>query len=56
MHLYSGSFNPFVLKALFLYPLKTSGNLSFSDVFRGQRTGALGRNGLTHDRIFKESH
>ena len=27
--------NPFVPKALFLWPLETSGNVRFSDVFRG---------------------
>ena len=30
----------------FLYPLKTSGNLRFSDVFRGYKKGTLGTNGL----------
>ena len=35
--------NPFVLNASFLYPLKTSENLT---VFRGYRKGALGTNGL----------
>ena len=38
--------NPFVPNIPFLYPLKTSGNLRFSDVFRGQRKGALGTDGL----------
>ena len=35
--------NPFVPNASFLYPLKT---VRFSGVFRGQRNGALGMNGL----------
>ena len=30
----------------FLHPLKTSENLWFSDVFRGYRNRALGKNGL----------
>ena len=38
--------NPFVPSAPFLYPLKTSETVRFSDVFRGQRKGALGTNGL----------
>ena len=37
--------NPFVPNASFLYPLKTSENLWFADVFRGQKKGALGTNG-----------
>ena len=39
-------FNPFVSSARFLYPLKTSETLRFSDVFREQRKGALGTNNL----------
>ena len=30
------------------YPLKTSGNLKFSDVFRGYRKGGLGTNKLKY--------
>ena len=37
------SVNPFVPNAPFLYPLKI---LRFSDVFRGERKGALQTNGL----------
>ena len=38
---------PFVPNGPFLYPLKTfPTTLRFSDVFRGQRKGALGTNGL----------
>ena len=49
--------NPFVPKAPFLYPLKTSKNLRFSDVFRGQRKGALGTNGLKEEgACFKLRH
>ena len=32
--------NPFAPNAPFLYPLKTSENVTFSDVFRGYRKGA----------------
>ena len=35
--LFINSFNPFHATNLFLYPLKTSENLRFSDVFRGYR-------------------
>ena len=40
--------NPFVPIAPFLYPRKNKKNLRFFDVFRGQRKGALGTNGLTN--------
>ena len=40
------SFNPFLTNASLLYPLKTSENLRFSDVFRGYRSGTLVENGL----------
>ena len=33
--------NPFESSVPFLYPLKTSGNLWFSNVFRGQRNEKL---------------
>ena len=42
--------NPFVPNAPFLYPLKTSENLRFFDVFRGWRKSALGTNGLTQSK------
>ena len=38
--------NPFQPNISFLYPLKTSENLWFSDVFRGYRNGILARKGL----------
>ena len=39
--------NPFASNSAFIYPLKKSENLMLkSDVFRGQRKGALGTNGL----------
>ena len=34
-----------------LYPLKTSENQKFSDVFRGHRSGALVENGLKPDSL-----
>ena len=37
--------NPFKANALFLYPLKTSENLRFSDIFKGYKN-ILGLNGL----------
>ena len=40
------SINPFQTNAPFLYPLKTSENLQFSDVFRGYRKGTLAWNWL----------
>ena len=39
-------FNPFSTDVLLLYPLKTSDNLRFSDVFRGYRSGTLVENRL----------
>ena len=39
-------FNPFVPSAPFLNPRRTSENLRISDVFSGQRKGALGTNQL----------
>ena len=38
--------NPFSTNASLLYPLKTSENLHFADVFRGYRIGTLVENGL----------
>ena len=38
--------NPFYAIGLFLYSLKTSKNLWFSDVFRGYRKISVTRNGL----------
>ena len=40
--------NPFHVHIPFLYPLKTSENLKFSDVFRGYRNGTLAWIGLIH--------
>ena len=40
------SFNPLMSSVTFLYPLKTSEKLRFSDVFRGYKTVALDINGL----------
>ena len=40
------TFNPFRATGLFLYPLKTSKNLCFSDVFRGYRKRTVPSNGL----------
>ena len=39
-------FNPFSTNVPLLYPLKTSENLWFSDVFKGYRSGTLVENGL----------
>ena len=38
--------NPYSLNVTFLYPLKTSGNPRFSDIFRGYRNVTLGEYGL----------
>ena len=38
-------FNPFLTNVSLLYPLKTSENQLFSDVFRGYRSGTLVENG-----------
>ena len=40
--------NPFSTNVPLLYPLKTTENLRFSDVFRGYRSGTLVENGLTN--------
>ena len=40
------AFNPFSKNVPLLYPLKTSENEKFSDVFRGGRSGTLVENGL----------
>ena len=37
LKVFSTSFNPFYATGLFLYPLKTSENQKFSDVFMGYR-------------------
>ena len=42
--------NPFQANVPYLYPLKTSGNLWFSDVFRGYRKGTLAWNGLNRSK------
>ena len=39
--------NPFHATDLLLYPLKTSENQRFSDVFRGYQKRSVVRNGLT---------
>ena len=39
--------NPFHASGLFWYPLKTSENLWFSDVFRGYQKRTVAWNGLT---------
>ena len=44
--------NPFVLNAPFLYPLK---KVRFSNVLRGQRKSALGKNGLIIKGSLKSS-
>ena len=41
-----GQFNPFLSNIPFIYPLKTSENKRFSDVFRGYKKGTLETNGL----------
>ena len=40
--------NPFSTNVPLLYPLKTSENQRFSDVFRGYRSGTLVENGLRY--------
>ena len=42
----SSNINPFSTKVPLLYPLKTSENRRFLDVFRGYRSGTLVENGL----------
>ena len=39
---------PFSTNVPLLYPLKTSEDLRFSDVFRGYRSGTLAENGLNN--------
>ena len=50
-HIYDETFakkiNPLQANVPFLYPLKTSENQKFSDIFRGYRKGTLAWNGLT---------
>ena len=38
--------NPLLLDVPFLYPLKISGNLRFSDILRGYKKGTPGSNGF----------
>ena len=38
--------NPVLVDVPILYPLKSSENFRFSDVFRGYKMGPLARNGL----------
>ena len=45
-------FNSFHASVPFLYPLKTSENQSFSDVFREYRNGILVQNGLRSGKGF----
>ena len=51
-HVVLDNINPFVPSTHFLYPLKTSKTVKFSDVFTGQRKGLLGTNGLNKKYIF----
>ena len=44
--------NPFSTSVPLLYPLKTSENLRFSDVFRGYRSGTLVKNRLMQFQKF----
>ena len=43
----TNNINPFLSNVPFLHPLKTSGSLWFSDVFRGYKNGTLGKNVLS---------
>ena len=45
--------NPFSINVPLLYPLKTSENLRFSDVFRGYRSRTLFENGLNYNKNCK---
>ena len=45
-------FNPFSTNAPLLYPLKTSKNHRFSEVFRGYRSGTLVENGLINTFVY----
>ena len=45
------NYNRFWPNFTFLYSLKTSEKLSFSDVFRRYRNGAVGQNGLNTSQI-----
>ena len=44
----SRQFNSYSPNVAFLYPLETSENLQFSDVFRGYRNVTLGEYGLNY--------
>ena len=44
--IHKGIINPFSNNVALLYPLKTSQNLRFSDVFRGYKSGTSAENGL----------
>ena len=48
--------NPFHVSGLFLYPLKTSENLWFSDVFKDYRKRPDAWNGLIIKKFSKEKH
>ena len=45
------SVNPFSTNIPFLYPLKASENLWFSNIFRGYKSGTLVENGLMKQTI-----
>ena len=47
--------NPFSTNVPLLYPLKTSENFRFSDVFRGYRSGTLVENGFTTNKTMCNS-
>ena len=47
--------NSFHVTGLFLYPLKTFGNLWFSDVFRGYRKRLVARNRLMKHATFQRT-
>ena len=53
-----GSLKRFRATGLFLYPLKTSENIWFSDVFRGYRKRLVACNGLNDKKLieFNKKH
>ena len=50
----SSCLNPFSTNVPLLYPLKTSKNFWFSDIFRGYRSGTLVENGLSFPSSFND--
>ena len=52
-YLFRGLFNPLMSSVTFLYPLKTSENLRFSDVFKGYKNVTLDINGLIRSHFVK---